>query len=126
MAPDFLWRVVAPTLHRAGCELVELWQAKTACAAAADGALVNIHHDFDAAALDAIWVAILGENLGGLRDRIDAAKGDNDNQQDKETETGDGYCENQAARGIGMQNTMNYMNRSALGWRTYKFPPLQM
>jgi hypothetical protein len=72
MSPDFLKRVVAPRLHAAGQELVELWKAK---AASAHGSEVDIAHDFDTAALDAIWAAILGENLGGLRDLTNTVKG---------------------------------------------------
>ncbi|KAF7536299.1 hypothetical protein G7054_g4635 [Neopestalotiopsis clavispora] len=67
MAPDFLRRIVAPSLYEAGLELIELWKTKSALA---DGAEIDILHDFDTAALDAIWVAVLGEKLGGLRDQI--------------------------------------------------------
>ncbi|KAK6201796.1 hypothetical protein LQW54_009375 [Pestalotiopsis sp. IQ-011] len=59
------------TGHRVGLGLVALWRAKVSHAA--DGAAADVLHDFDTAALDAIWVAILGETLGGLQDCIISA-----------------------------------------------------
>lgn len=111
MAPEFLKRVVAPSLYDAGLELVQLWKLK---AAKANGAEVNVLHDFDAAALDAIWVAILGETLGGLQEQIASINGRNRER------------DNKVASGLDMQYAMNYMNQTALGWRTFKFPPLQV
>ncbi|KAM0813004.1 hypothetical protein AB5N19_12995 [Seiridium cardinale] len=115
MAPDFLRRVVAPSLYGAGMELVELWKAK---AAKANGTEVDILHDFDTAALDAIWVAILGESLGGLQDQISSVSGTN---REKDAQRG-----GEVASGLDMQNTLSFMNQAALGWRTFKFPPLQL
>ncbi|KAI1875956.1 uncharacterized protein JN550_001452 [Neoarthrinium moseri] len=115
MAPDFLQRAVAPSLYSAGLELLELWKAKQE---KANGAEVDILHDFDTAALDAIWLAILGEKLGGMRDQINEINGDSKGKASTQDED--------IASGIDMQNALDFMNKAALGWRTFKFPPLQL
>ncbi|KAK6852539.1 cytochrome P450 [Apiospora arundinis] len=126
MAPDFLRRVVGPSLHEAATELMELWRIKALTSTAKGGkdGVVDILSDFDTAALDAIWVAILGEKLNGLRDQINAirpasvtaSKGANG-------ESSDG---GEKANSLDMQNTMRFMNHAAVSWRTFKFPPLQL
>ncbi|KAK7956748.1 Cytochrome P450 monooxygenase TRI13 [Apiospora aurea] len=120
MAPDFLRRVVGPSLHEATLELVELWRTKAA-SVASSGEVADFINDFDIAALDAIWVAILGEKLNGLRDQINAAR---PVTGVKKGETGGD--DGEKADSIDMQNTMRYMNHAALSWRTFKFPPLQL
>ncbi|KAK8079992.1 Cytochrome P450 oxidoreductase [Apiospora hydei] len=121
MAPDFLRRVVGPSLHEAALELVELWCTKAA-SVASSGEVVDFINDFDTAALDAIWVAILGEKLNGLRDQIHATRPTTSSEKKGETRSDDGG----KADSIDMQNTMRYMNHAALSWRTFKFPPLQL
>jgi hypothetical protein len=67
--------VVAPRIWSAARELVELWVRRSSLAAAQNGGQpgpLDVSHDFDAAALDAIWSAILGDELGGTRAKIDA------------------------------------------------------
>ncbi|KAK8128198.1 hypothetical protein PG984_009306 [Apiospora sp. TS-2023a] len=131
MAPDFLRRVVGPSLHEAAMELVELWRVKAAAASLAndktDSGIVDILNDFDTAALDAIWVAILGEKLNGLKDQINAIcsteeSTTNANAEKQETK---GDAGGEKANSIDMQNTMRYMNHAALSYRTFKFPPLR-
>ncbi|KAH8661995.1 cytochrome P450 [Xylariales sp. PMI_506] len=114
MAPDFLRKIVAPGLYDAGKELTELWKAKLE---RSRGAPVDILRDFDTAALDAIWIAILGEDLGGLRDQISAARGDGEKPSEGREDK---------ASGLDMHNTLNFLNQCALGWRTFTFPPLQL
>ncbi|KAK8051432.1 cytochrome P450 [Apiospora rasikravindrae] len=121
MAPDFLRRVVGPSLHEAALELVELWRTKAA-SVASSGEVVDFINDFDTAALDAIWVAILGEKLNGLRDQINATRPATSSPEKGEKGGDDG----EKADSIDMQNTMRYMNHAALSWRTFKFPPLQL
>jgi len=67
MNADFLRRVVAPNIHLAALDLIELWTLK---AASASGAPISVAKDFNHAALDAIWVAILGSNPGIIRREI--------------------------------------------------------
>ncbi|KAK7927713.1 cytochrome P450, partial [Apiospora marii] len=132
MAPDFLRRVVGPSLHEAALDLVELWRVKAVASSLpsdrTDGGIVDILNDFDTAALDAIWVAILGEKLNGLKDQINIIcsteeSPTNASAEKQETKGGD---DEQKANSIDMQNTMRYMNHAALSYRTFKFPPLQL
>ena len=139
MAPGFLRRVVAPSLYEATLELTELWRIKAEAASVASGGkdgrkggIVDIISDFDTAALDAIWVAILGEKLNGLRDQIDVTRPATTPKADP-TPTGaeggssaKGSDGGEKANSLDMQNTMHYMNHAALSWRTFKFPPLQL
>lgn len=109
MAPDFLRRVVAPKIHQSAMELVELWQLK-----AAEERLnpVDVTHDFDTAALDAIWSAILGDELEGMRDKITAL-----NEVDSHSKTAPG-------RGLNMLKTVRLLDESVLAMDKAWFPPL--
>lgn len=68
MSPSFLRTVVAPNIHRSTLELVELWRLKSRLG---DGRPFEAHHDLETAAFDAIWVAVLGSELGGIRSEIE-------------------------------------------------------
>ena len=68
MSPGFLRRVVAPNVYKSALELVELWRLK---ASLADGRPFAAQEDFELAAFDAIWIAILGSELGGVRSEIE-------------------------------------------------------
>lgn len=68
MNADFLRRVVAPNIHLAAVDLVDLWKVK---ATQAGGKPFNVEKDFMHTALDAIWVAILGSKLGVVRREIE-------------------------------------------------------
>ncbi|ORY67353.1 cytochrome P450 [Pseudomassariella vexata] len=97
------------------------WRAQRkmwAKAAKVDEEEVDISHDFDTAALDAIWVAILGEKLGGLRDQTSIFQGIGRTQAKHE--------KNEKASGLDMSNALKFLNQVALGWRTFKFPSLQL
>ncbi len=65
MSTDFLRKVAAPNIHKSTCELLELWRLK-ASTTYKDQAF-NVHDDFKNAALDAIWVAVVGEEPGTTR-----------------------------------------------------------
>ncbi|EON99227.1 putative cytochrome p450 protein [Phaeoacremonium minimum UCRPA7] len=67
MGTGFLRRVVAPRLHDAGIDLVEYWRLK---AAKNDGEAFYVYEDFECAALDAIWAAIIGTHLGLIREKM--------------------------------------------------------
>ena len=69
MSPGLLRRVVAPNVHKSARELVDLWRLK---ASLADGRPFPAQEDLELAAFDAIWVAILGSELGGVRSEIEA------------------------------------------------------
>ena len=63
MSPAFLRRVVAPNVYKSAMELVGLWRLKISLV---DGRPFAAQEDFELAAFDAIWVAILGSELGGI------------------------------------------------------------
>ena len=67
MSPSFLRRVVAPNVYKSALELVELWRLKVSLA---DGRPFAAQEDLEVAAFDAIWIAILGSELGGVRSEI--------------------------------------------------------
>lgn len=70
MSPAFLRSVVAPNIYRSTLELVELWRLKSRVGGG--GRPFEAHHDLETAAFDAIWVAVLGSELGGIRSEIEA------------------------------------------------------
>jgi len=74
MTTDFLRSVVAPNIRVAALELVDLWRLRTKKAEIANDAepLFKVGEDFKNAALDVVWIAMLGSKLGNLRRRIDA------------------------------------------------------
>ena len=69
MAPQFLRRAVAPNVHRSALELVELWRRKAGLAGERPFEALE---DLELAAFDAIWIAMLGTGLSGVRDEIAA------------------------------------------------------
>ncbi|KAK0610828.1 cytochrome P450 [Immersiella caudata] len=72
MHPDFLRRAVAPNLQTAAEELVQLWTVK----AELSEEPFEVSADFQSTALDAIWVAVLGDRIGVLRHEIAKARGE--------------------------------------------------
>lgn len=73
MSPGFLRRVVAPNIYQSALELVALWRLKTSLV---DGRPFAAQEDFELAAFDAIWIAILGSKLGGVQSEIGALHAD--------------------------------------------------
>ncbi|KAK4649710.1 uncharacterized protein QC761_121440 [Podospora bellae-mahoneyi] len=65
MGLDFLKRTAAPKSYSSTVELVELWRLKATTAH--KGQPFNVLEDLKNAALDAIWVSIVGEKPGTLR-----------------------------------------------------------
>ncbi|KAG7286273.1 hypothetical protein NEMBOFW57_008581 [Staphylotrichum longicolle] len=68
MGTNFLRSVAAPNIHKSTCELLDLWRLK-ASTIYKDQAF-NVLEDFKNAALDAIWVAVVGEEPGTTRHEI--------------------------------------------------------
>lgn len=62
---DFLRKAAAPNIHKAALELVDLWRLKAA-SVYKDQAF-EVHDDLKDAALDAMWVAVVGEESGLTR-----------------------------------------------------------
>lgn len=69
MNADFLRRAVAPNIHAAALDLVELWTLR---ASLPPDEPISVSRDFNHAALDAIWVAVLGSHPGITRRAIAA------------------------------------------------------
>ncbi|KAK2603555.1 hypothetical protein QQS21_004235 [Conoideocrella luteorostrata] len=68
MNTEFLRRAAAPNIHKATLELIELWKLK-ASTIYKDQSFSTLE-DFRNAALDAIWVALIGEEPGITRFEI--------------------------------------------------------
>lgn len=87
MNPAFLRKVAAPNIHRATLELLNLWRLKTI---ANDGQAFRVADDFLNAELDVIWVAIVGEEPGITRYKLEQLRceyaGKKQNQTPEEIE----------------------------------------
>lgn len=68
MHVDFLHKAAGPNIHKATLELLELWRLKAS--ALYHGRPFDVHEDFKNATLDAIWVALVGEEPGLTRFEI--------------------------------------------------------
>ncbi|KAK4119550.1 cytochrome P450 [Parathielavia appendiculata] len=95
MNTEFLRKVAAPNIHKSTCELLELWRLK-ASTVFKDRAF-NVLDDFKNAALDAIWVAVVGEEPGTTRYEIQKLR----SQLDGNGTTLDNNNNDNAARPIG-------------------------
>ncbi|KAH7461729.1 hypothetical protein FOMA001_g18908 [Fusarium oxysporum f. sp. matthiolae] len=69
MSTKFLRRVVAPNVHRTASCLIELWRLK---AKQSEENIFETKKDFHDAAMDIMWAAILGSELGILKDQMTA------------------------------------------------------
>lgn len=71
MSAGFLRRVVAPNVYKSASELVDLWRLKNSLA---DGHPFTAQPDLELTAFDAIWIAILGSELGSVYSEIEALR----------------------------------------------------
>ncbi|KAH8900487.1 cytochrome P450 [Thozetella sp. PMI_491] len=99
MNVDFLRRVVAPNIRTSAMEIVDLWRLKSS--QAPDGQF-EVLHDFGHAALDIIWIAVLGSKLGIVRRDIEALRGDAREKSPDELQA--------AATGVVLQEAVEYIN----------------
>lgn len=67
MKPEFLRRVAAPNIQKAALDLVGFWKLKVASVSEDQAFRVAVHDDLKDAALDAMWVAVVGEEPGLTR-----------------------------------------------------------
>ncbi|KAI0470242.1 cytochrome P450 [Xylaria cf. heliscus] len=79
MSVEFLRRVAAPNIFKATLELVNLWRLKASTIH--NGQPFNVLHDLKNAALDAIWVVIIGEEPGLTEYETDKLHREIDGQQ---------------------------------------------
>ncbi|RYP56891.1 hypothetical protein DL771_011533 [Monosporascus sp. 5C6A] len=68
MGAGFLHKAAAPNIYKATLELLELWRLKASTVYKDQP--FSVHEDFQNAALDAIWVAVVGEEPGVMRYEI--------------------------------------------------------
>ncbi|KAJ8115797.1 hypothetical protein ONZ43_g4589 [Nemania bipapillata] len=68
MSAEFLRKVAAPNIHKATLELLDLWRLKGTTVHKDEP--FNVLGDLKNAALDAIWVAIVGDELGVTRHEV--------------------------------------------------------
>ena len=66
MSPEFLRKAVAPSMYKAAAELVDLWRLKSETVYKNQQPF-SVLDDFKNAALDAIWVAVVGDYPGMSR-----------------------------------------------------------
>ncbi|KAK4159205.1 cytochrome P450 3A24 [Cladorrhinum sp. PSN259] len=65
MATDFLRKIRALNIHKSTLELVQLWRLKASTVNKEEP--LDVLDDFKSATLDAVWVAVLGEEPGAVR-----------------------------------------------------------
>lgn len=117
MGADFLRRVVAPNICGAAEEVVELWRIKAAAAAEAKGVdglgeggrPFDVKHDFGTAALDAIWVAVLGSKLGAMRREIERVR--QHKACGEEAKAAPGQSGALPSSAVAVQQAVEHMNR---------------
>lgn len=68
MTPGFLHKAAAPNIHKATLELIQLWRLKASTIF--QDKPFDVYEDLQNAALDAIWVAVVGEEPGITRYEI--------------------------------------------------------
>ncbi|KAK7927364.1 cytochrome p450 [Apiospora marii] len=68
MGADFLQKAAAPNIHKVTLELLDLWRLKTTTTCKSQP--FDVHDDLQNATLDAIWVAVIGEEAGTTRHEI--------------------------------------------------------
>ncbi|KAI1340860.1 cytochrome P450 [Xylariaceae sp. FL0016] len=81
MSVEFLRKAATPNIHKATLELLELWRLKASTIYKEQP--FTTHEDFKNAALDAIWVAIVGEEPGVTRYEIKKFQHQVDGRTDK-------------------------------------------
>lgn len=69
MSAEFLHKAAAPNIYNATLNLLELWRLK-ALSAVHKGRPFKVTEDFQNATLDAMWVAVVGEEPGVTRYEI--------------------------------------------------------
>lgn len=69
MSAEFLHKAAAPNIHKSTLELLEFWKLKASTIFKDQP--FNAFEDFQNAALDAIWVAVVGEEPGVTRHEIE-------------------------------------------------------
>ena len=117
MSPGFLRRVVVPNIYKSALELIDLWRLKTLLA---DGRPFAAQEDFQLAAFDAIWVAILGSELGGVRSEIETLNAEASSiklPKDK-----DHPAPLPSATRSDMYNAVAYLNNTMEGLMASPFP----
>ncbi|KAJ4302529.1 hypothetical protein N0V88_002678 [Collariella sp. IMI 366227] len=121
MNTTFLNQVVAPNVHLAGRELVELWRTK---AQQSPGQPFEAAKDFGNAALDAIWVAVLGSSLGVTRSEIERLQ-KTQHKEELASRTGDESNHSKVSAAI-VQEAMQYLNKIVDIGFTATFQPLAL
>ena len=115
MNTDFLRRVVAPNIRDSGLELVDLWKLK---AAQGNGEPFEVLHDFGHAALDAVWIAVLGSKLGIVNREIDSMRGHNQQRTAADVQA--------AATGEVLQQAVEYINATVEKGMAAMWPEVTM
>ncbi|KAI0204044.1 cytochrome P450 [Astrocystis sublimbata] len=116
MSREFLEKTAAPGIWKATIELLELWRLR---AGSGDGdAPFSVSEDFKNAALDAIWVAMVGEEPGVTRHEIAKLRRrlkvrDPKGMETDYVEKGDGDGDgDDVPRGVFLKEEVEYIGRT--------------
>ena len=101
MSPNFLRRAAAPNIYDASLELVELWKLKASTLYKGQPFLV--YDDLKNSALEAIWVALIGEKPGITKYEF--------RKLQCQVE-GSGKGPGEAARGAAIKEEVNYISET--------------
>ncbi|KAI1383030.1 cytochrome P450 [Hypoxylon trugodes] len=109
MGSEFLRKAAAPNIYKATLELLDLWRLK---ASLIDHPF-SVHEDFQNVALDAIWVAVVGEEPGVTRHEIHKLR----SQNASHTNADNGANSSEPPREIGsvMRNAVERFQRLEIG-----------
>ncbi|KAI1214737.1 uncharacterized protein F4807DRAFT_7292 [Annulohypoxylon truncatum] len=103
MGSEFLHKAAAPNIYKATLELLDLWQLKASTVYRVQP--FSVHEDFQNAALDAIWVAVVGEEPGVTRHEIHTLRSQNAGY----TNTDNGASLSEPPRGIFLMEEVAYI-----------------
>ncbi|KAI0413076.1 cytochrome P450 [Xylaria grammica] len=111
MSAKFLHKAAAPNIHKATLELLELWNLKASTVHKIQP--FSAHEDFQNAALDAIWVAVVGEEPGVTRYEINKLRSQ---------VAGSVGLESPPPRGLFLKEEVTYINDTIARNSSSPFP----
>ncbi|KAI1412113.1 hypothetical protein F5Y13DRAFT_190470 [Hypoxylon sp. FL1857] len=103
MGSEFLHKTAAPNIYKATLKLLDLWRLKPSTAYR--DRPFSVHEDFQNAALDVIWVTVVGEEPGVTRHEIHKLRSQNAGH----TNTNNGASLSEHLRGIFLKEEITYI-----------------
>jgi hypothetical protein len=111
MRTGFLRETVAPGVRECLLDLVELWQlrAKGKLGKAEEGCIFDVLEDFRNAALDTIWLALVGEKTGITRYEIAKLRTNHQSKDRGDSERKEGGEKESSPKGIFVKAQVAYI-----------------